>query len=78
MNKREAQNLSDEVVLLLKQERIKQGITPYRLAKDTGLSKNSVLNIERLSQKPALYTLMIIANYLDISLGKVISEIENK
>lgn len=74
MNKREFQNISDRVVTSLKEERIRQGISPYRMAMDTGLSKNSVLNIERLIQKPALYTVMMIANYLKADLSEIIKK----
>lgn len=76
MNKRNAQDISDKIVEVLKRERIRQNISQYKMAKDTGLSKSSILYIERLEQKPALYTLIIIAQYLDISLGKLMLEIE--
>lgn len=58
MNKREAQHISDKVVTMLKEERIRKGLTPYRVALDTGLSKNSILYIERLTQKPSFLRLL--------------------
>lgn len=76
MNKREAHIISDKVVTLLKKERERQGITPYRMAMDTGLSKNSILYIERLTQKPSFYTLVIMADYLKVSLSEIIEKVE--
>ena len=43
MNKREAQTISDEIVGVLRKKRIQQGISQYKLAQETGLSKSSIL-----------------------------------
>lgn len=74
MNKREAQHISDKVVTMLKEERIRKGLTQYRVALDTGLSKNSILYIERLTQKPSFYTLVILADYLEADLSEIIKK----
>ncbi len=78
MNKREAQILSDKVITCLIAERKKKGVSCYRLSLDTGLSKGSLSYIENFEQKPSLYTLMIIADYLQVDLGKIISEVMDK
>lgn len=76
MNKREAQTISDEIVGVLRKKRIQQGISQYKLAqKTTGLSKSSILYIERLKQKPALYTLLMIADCLNVDLSDVLKSL---
>lgn len=70
MNKRQAQEKSDLIVLKLRQERLRQGITQYKLAQETGMSKSSVLYIENLTQKPSLYTIIMIADYLGVDLSE--------
>lgn len=68
----EAGHISDKVVSLLRQERIRQGMSQYKLAKQCGLSKTSIAFIERLDNKPTLRTLLMIAECLNIELGDII------
>jgi len=75
MNKRDAQEISNRVVAVLKEERIKLGITQYKLAKDIGMSKSSILYIENFTQHPSLYTVILIANYLNIDMKYLMSKI---
>ena len=75
MNKREAQTISDEIVGVLRKKRIQQGISQYKLAQETGLSKSSILYIERLKQKPAMYTLLMIADCLNVDLSDVLKSL---
>ncbi len=77
MNKRDAQEISNQIVAVLRQERLKKGISQYKLAKDTGMSKSSILYIENFTQHPSLYTTLLIANYLDIDICDVIKKIKN-
>lgn len=76
MNRRRAGNISREVIDILKKERQSRNISRYKIAKDTGLSESSLSYIERKSQQPSLTTLLIIASYLKINLGKIISEFD--
>lgn len=76
MNKREAQEVSSKVVALLKNERIKQGISQYKLAKDISMSKSSISYIENHVQQPSLYTIILIADYLHVKLNKIFKDIE--
>ena len=78
MNKRDAQNISDRIVAVLKEERIKKGISQYKLAKDTGMSKSSILYIENGKQHPTLYTIILISKYLNVEIGSKISSIEEQ
>ena len=75
MNKREAQTISDEIVGVLRKKRIQQGISQYKLAQETGLSKSSILYIEGLKQKPAMYTLLMIADCLNVDLSDVLKSL---
>lgn len=78
MNKRDAQEISNQIVAVLREERIKKGISQYKLAKDTGMSKSSILYIENCTQHPTLYTAILIANYLDVDISEVIKTITAK
>lgn len=74
MNKRDAQNISDKIVEALKERRIPLGVSQYKIAQETGLSKSSILYVERLKQKPAMYTLLLIADYLEADLPEIIKK----
>lgn len=69
MNKRNAQNISDKVAKLLFEECARQGVTKYRVAKETGLSQSTLANIQNGVQKPTLYVLIMIASYLNVRLS---------
>ncbi|MCI5543880.1 MAG: helix-turn-helix transcriptional regulator [Azospirillum sp.] len=58
------------MVALLKQERQRQGISCYKLAKGCGLSKTSIAYIEKNENKPTLRTLVMIADYLNVDLSE--------
>lgn len=75
MNKREAQHISDKIINALKNERIRQNISQYQLAKGTGISKSSILYIEQFKQKPSLAIVILIANYLKVDLSSIINKI---
>ncbi len=74
----EVGHISDMVVEILKQERIRQGISQYKLAKECGLSKTSIAFIERFENKPTLRTLLMIADCLDIDLGAIVTKLNKK
>ena len=70
----EANKISDNVVALLKAERIRQGMSQYKLAKECGLSKTSVAYIERNENKPTLRALVMIADYLNVDLSEYLKQ----
>lgn len=78
MNKRDAQNISDKVAYLLKEERLKRDISKYRLSKETGLSESSILYIENYTQKPTLYTFLLIADYLGVDFAEIIKQAQEE
>ena len=77
MKKRQAQEMSDQIVAVLRSKRIEKGITQYKMAKDTGMSKSSILYIESFQQRPSLYTVLILADYLHVDLSQIITKIKN-
>lgn len=76
MNKREAQELSNKIVTVLREKRKTKKISQYKLAKEIGMSKSSILYIENLTQHPTLYTILLIANYLNVDIGNIINQIK--
>ena len=64
------------VVELLKQERIRRGISQYKLAKECGLSKTSIAFIERFENKLTLRTLLMISDCLQVDLGDVLKTVK--
>ncbi len=74
MNKRDAQEISNRIVAFLREERLKKGISQYKLAKDISMSKSSILYIENFTQHPSLYTTLLIANYLDVDISEIIKK----
>ena len=67
------QKIGDSVILKIRQERLRQGLSQYRVAKDTGMSKSSLLYIENLVQRPTLDTVILLASYLKMDLQTLFS-----
>ncbi|RLJ31174.1 DNA-binding XRE family transcriptional regulator [Chryseobacterium sp. 7] len=55
--------------------RIKKGINQDDLAKFLDLSRPSIVNIEKGKQKPSIYTLILIANYLMVDIKDLLPEV---
>ncbi len=51
-----------------------KGITPYKVAKDTGISQGTLSDWKLGKCKPKLDKLMKIANYLGVSIEVLIKE----
>ncbi|WOO35981.1 helix-turn-helix transcriptional regulator [Anaerocolumna sp. AGMB13020] len=51
-----------------------KGITPYKVAKDTGISQGTLSDWKLGKCKPKLDKLMKIANYLGVPLEELIKE----
>lgn len=75
MKKRQAQEISDKIIAIMREERIKKGITQYKMAKETGMSKSSILYIENFTQRPTLYTVLLLADYLGVDFSQVVKEV---
>ncbi len=78
MNKRQAQKDSDKVIATLRRVRMDKNISKYRISKETGISSSSLSQIESHKQRPTLYTLLMIADYLEVKLSDIIKQSENK
>lgn len=66
--------ISLEVVRLLKEERIRRGISMNRLAEKSGLSQSMMSLLERGMRTPTLDTLLRIAAALDVDLSKLLKQ----
>lgn len=78
MKIREAQTFSDAVVEILKKERIRRGISQYKIAQACDISKSALSYIEKHERRPTLQTLSIIADYLGVKLSDIIKQAENE
>ena len=61
------------LVDLLRDERLKQGLSQYELAARAGLRHTAILRLERAQRRPSLDTLLAIADGLGCDLGVMIS-----
>lgn len=57
----------------IQKERIRQGLSKYRVAQETGISLQAITLIENGQRLPTLHTLLRIAAALQIDLGKLIT-----
>lgn len=71
-----AQNLSDKVVALLKEEKERQGVSNYALAKKCKLSEASLSYIFSCQRRPTLYTLLILTDALDLKLSQIFNQLD--
>ena len=78
MKIRTSQIFSDQVVDCLKAERLRQGISQYKLAKECDIGKSTVNYIENHTRKPTFYMLAIIAAYLKVNLSDIIRKVERE
>ena len=74
VNKRKNQSRVNQIVLAMKKERIKQKVSRYRLAHDTGVSESSIAKIEDLKQNPTLSTLIEMAISLNFDLPQALKD----
>lgn len=62
---------------ILIQELQTQKITPYKLAKGTGLSKQSISNYINGKQQPTIDKFILICKYLDVSADYLLGLTDN-
>lgn len=63
-----------EVVRLLREERIRNGLSIYRVALKSGVSQQMIGYVERGMRSPTLETLLRIATALDVDLWKTLKK----
>jgi transcriptional regulator with XRE-family HTH domain len=66
-------NVSANVVRLLREEREKRGLSMNAVAQRSGLSHSIVSLVERDKRNPTLETLLRIAEAIGIDLGEIIT-----
>lgn len=77
MKIREAQIFSDEVVDILTQIRIDKGVSRYRIAQKCEITEAALSYIERHERRPTIYTLKIIADFLNVKLHDIFKQAED-
>ncbi len=78
MNKRQSQKISDKIIHSLHKARLDKDIRQYKLAKDLGMGKSTISQIENLKQRPYLFTMLMIADYLEVDLSDIIKQALDK
>ena len=76
MKIREAQIFSDKVVDVLTQVRIDKGISRYQIAQKCEITEAALSYIERHERRPTIYTLKIIAEFLNVKLSDIFKQAE--
>jgi transcriptional regulator with XRE-family HTH domain len=64
--------IARKVTRLLREERIRAGLSIYRVAKKSGVSQQMIGYVERGMRNPTLDTLLRITIALDVDLSKLI------
>jgi transcriptional regulator with XRE-family HTH domain len=77
VEKGDARQLVGKVVQGLVAHRTAAGLSQYRLAELTGLSRETIRLIESGQQSPTLASLFLISTALDAKLGPLVSEAED-
>ena len=67
-----------EVARLLREERLRQGLSMTALAEQAGLSQQMISYVERGLRNPTLDTLLRITGVLEIELGEVVQRAKSK
>jgi len=74
MDYSKAKQYSDTVVSRLARKRRERGLSIYRLAELTGLSKEAIRKVELGINTPTLVTVILICEALEVSLEQVVRE----
>ena len=73
-----SRKIAAEVPRLLREERVRRGLSIYRLAKMSGVSQQMISYVERGMRNPTLDTLLRIANGLNVDLSRLIKRATRK
>lgn len=74
MNHADAELRVKEIVQILANTRKAVGISQYRLAELTRLSREAIRLIEKGDRTPTLHSLLLIASALNVNLGRILEE----
>ena len=78
MKENHADLVLQKVIVLLKELRKEKGLSHENLAKKSGITRAAISHIENGNRKPSLLICLRIADALEVSLAKIISEAEKK
>lgn len=70
--------ISFQVAVILKEEREKRGLSLKVLARQSGISRQTISYIEQEVQSPSLDTLLLITFALKVDLAKIISKAQKR
>lgn len=68
----------ERIILLLKEERERRGLSKYAVAQQSGLSQQAIGYMENGSRYPSLETVLRIAKAMDVDLAKIIERAQRK
>ncbi len=68
------ENISSEVIRLLREQRERRKLSMNTLAERSGLSQSMISLVERGLRNPTLDTMLRIAEVLEVDLGKIITQ----
>jgi DNA-binding XRE family transcriptional regulator len=60
------------IILALKKERVKQGVSAAALARKIGIGRNTIPNLERNEARPTLWVVLKLCDGLNISLKNLL------
>ncbi|MBN8421797.1 MAG: helix-turn-helix transcriptional regulator [Verrucomicrobia bacterium] len=60
------------IILALKKERVKQGISAAELARKIGIGRNTIPNLERNEARPTLWVVLKLCDGLKVSLKNLL------
>lgn len=60
------------IILALKKEREKQGVSAAELARKIGIGRNTIPNLERNEARPTLWVVLKLCDGLNVSLKKLL------
>ncbi|WP_184205936.1 helix-turn-helix domain-containing protein [Prosthecobacter dejongeii] len=61
-------------MLLLREERIRQGLSANQLAANVGIDRTTITHLEADTGRPTLWVLLKLAGGLDVRLGDIINQ----
>ena len=62
------------IIEMLREERLRQGLSQNQVAKLSGLNHTMILRVEKLERMPTIDTLLRISEALQVDLGQIISK----
>jgi transcriptional regulator with XRE-family HTH domain len=68
----------ERIILLLKEERERRGLSKYAVAQDSGLSQPSIGYIEKGRRIPSLETVLRLARAINVDFAEIIKQAQKE